>query len=236
MKSKIAISLIVLVIIGGLLWAYKVNRGVSLGVTTSATSTVEGVVTQNNAPVVVTSGTQTTTSLLPTIPTPNFSKPLVFPANFTDAQKKDMQTHVDGYIAELKKDKLDFNAWIDLGLYWKNVQDFQGAIDAWTYASAIQPTNALPVINIASLYGYDIHDNAKAEKYYLKAISIEPKLEYAYFVTAMYYQEVENNIPKAIVIVEKGIKAIPDSLELRSFKSSLKDSLPKTPTATTTTQ
>jgi hypothetical protein len=239
MKSKILIILSVIVVVGVIIFVFKSaprtkkvdmeKPSVVATSTKSQSSEVNqtGIVTENNAPVVISSVTKDTTSVTPAIPAPNFSKPLVFPATFTDAQKKDVQTHVDQYVAELKKDKLTFNAWIDLGLYRKNVQDYQGAFEAWNYASLIQPTNALPVINTASLYGYDVHDQVKAEKYYLKAIGVEPTLEYGYFVTAMYYQEVLNDIPKAISIVEKGIKAIPSSLELRSFKSSLQESIPK---------
>ena len=110
------------------------------------------------------------------------------------------------------KDKLDFNAWIDLGLYRKNIKDYQGD-EAWNYASAIYP-KTLAGVNIASLYGYDSRDTVKAEMYYQKQ-SLEQVLDYP----CCYVHRVMQDIPKAISVVER-IRVILSSLELARTRGS----------------
>lgn len=230
MKSKIIIFILGIIVISGIIWAvgYRTDSGSTSEVSPIATSTpseTDGVVTENNAPAIITSGVQKTNFIVPSIPTPVFDKPLVFPENFTDAQKKDVQAHVDQYVAELKANEFAYEAWIDLGLYRKNIKDYQGAFEAWNFASSMYPDDTLPLLNIASLYGYDLRDTSKAEKYYAKAIDLKSPLDYPYFAAAMFYEEVLQDIPKAISIVEIGIKAIPSSLELRAYKSGLEETL-----------
>lgn len=234
MKSKIIISILIILVVTGIL-VYKSNLNLETIIqdndsatalsTTTLETNIPSITTENNAQVVISSIDDTPTT--PSIPVPNLDKPLVFPETFTDAQRKDFGTRIDQYVALLKKDKLDFNAWIDLGLYRKNIKDYQGAFEAWNYASAIYPKDSLPVLNIASLYGYDSRDIVKAEMYYQKAISLEQVLDYPYFAAAMFYEEVMQDIPKAISVVEKGIRVIPSSLELRAYKSGLEETLAK---------
>ena len=225
MKSKIILGTIALLSIAGIYsFVQKANKVAIVSPASNATSSIDtknaSVITENNMPVIIGEITKSP-SVEPKIPVPNLSRAITFPATFTDVQKKDAQEKLDAIIKTLKASKSDFNGWIDLGLYRKLIEDYDGARLAWEYAGALQPTNSLPFLNLANLYGYYIHDNIKAENYFAKAIKVDPTTEYLYFMAENFYQDALKDIPKAISVVEQGIKAIPSSIELRALKTSL---------------
>lgn len=112
-------------------------------------------------------------------------------------------------VIELIRGNYDFrDGWINLGIYREKIKDYEGAAEAWKYASAIRPFDPVPLINLGDLYGYYVHDNKKAELYFLKAIEVQPKEAYAYYRAYEFYADI-SEITKAKDILKEGIVADP---------------------------
>ncbi|MBI5045687.1 MAG: hypothetical protein HZC14_01620 [Candidatus Niyogibacteria bacterium] len=126
-------------------------------------------------------------------------------------------------LVELIRGNYDFrDGWINLGIYREQIKDYEGAAEAWEYASAIRPFDPAPLINLGNLYGYYVHDNKKAEEYFLKAIEAKPKEAYAYYRAHEFYADISETA-KAKAVLERGIAADPvGSGDLKAALSALK--------------
>ncbi len=126
-------------------------------------------------------------------------------------------------LVELISGNYDFrDGWINLGIYREKIKDYEGAAEAWEYASAIRPFDPVPLINLGDLYGYYVHDNKKAEEYFLKAIGVKPNEAYSYYRAYEFYVDIAE-IAKAKSVLERGIVADPaGSGDLKAALSNLK--------------
>ena len=140
---------------------------------------------------------------------PNLDRQIIVPASIPAQIKENTVKEIERLKALLKQDSNLFNEWLDLGMLYKSFDDYEGAREAWEYASVIRPVNSLSFGNLGVLYGYYLKNPVLAEKNYLKAIENDPKLPYLYGQTADFYLEVALNPVKARSILEKGLKAIP---------------------------
>lgn len=170
----------------------------------------ESIVTEGGATITVTK-----------IKPPSLDRPIVFPASFPDDVADKQRLYIENLIAELKKDPGVFIKWVDLGLQWQALQDYEGAKEAWEYANALQPESSVAYGNLGNLYGYYLKDSKKAEENFLTALKNSPAEIYLYFQTADFYVQVIKDKNKAIAIVEEGIKRNPGSKELRTLKAEL---------------
>jgi tetratricopeptide (TPR) repeat protein len=121
----------------------------------------------------------------------------------------------------LKADSNLINTWILLGTQYKTAGDFDKTIEAWDYAGLLSPTNSVSFQNLGDLYGYYLEDAQKGEENFLKAIENSPNDIYLYFKIADFYKDVARDEAKRRVIVEQGLKANPDSKELKDLLNSL---------------
>jgi len=121
----------------------------------------------------------------------------------------------------LKGDPGQFDKWLDLGINRKIAGDYEGAIEAWTYASALRPQNSISFNNLGDLYAYYLNEPQKAEENLLQAIENGSNEVYLYFKTHDFYKYVMKDATKARNIVEQGIKANPTSQELKDLLNSL---------------
>ncbi len=143
---------------------------------------------------------------LVTIPLPDLNRP-VSANNLPEPARSDTLTKIKNLQTKLKADSKDYNAWIDLGIYLKETEDYEGARLSWEYAAALVPSQSLAFINLGTLHTYYIHDNAKAEEYYLEAVKVEPKLGYTYHQLYELYRLVMKDDAKAKAILRVGIAA-----------------------------
>lgn len=67
-----------------------------------------------------------------------------------------------------------FNGWINIGILKKIIGDYEGARDAWEYASIIRPANAVSFANLGELYWNYLHTYPLAEKNFKIAIKNYP--------------------------------------------------------------
>ncbi|MDP3726129.1 MAG: hypothetical protein Q8R36_02940 [bacterium] len=148
-------------------------------------------------------------------PIPNLARPAQVPASTPEAQKNEITNKINIITALLRADPNLFNEWLDLGLLRKSIEDYEGAKEAWEYASLLRPKNSLSFSNLGMLYGYYIKNPLLGEKNHLKAIENDSKLPYLYMQVADFYMEVLNQPARAREILQKGLQMIPgdDGLE-----------------------
>ena len=155
------------------------------------------------------------------ITAPNLDDTISFSKEVSEEIRKIIANKIDDKRNELKINPKDFDGWIDLGILYKVIGDYDKTIKAWEYAGLLRPTSGLPFRDLGDLYGYYLKEPKKAEENLLKAIKNTPNQVEYYTKTADFYRDVLNNIEKMRNIVEKGLKANPGSVELKKRLNSL---------------
>jgi len=155
------------------------------------------------------------------IPVPNLDREIVFSADILAEKQDKLRQTIEEISSELKKDSNLVDNWIELGVYRKNIGDYDGAIEAWNYALVLQPKSSITFNNLGDLYGYYLKDSIKAEQNFLKAIENAPKDIYLYFKISEFYIDVLGDADKARAIVQQGIDENPNSAELQNLLNSL---------------
>ena len=179
---------------------------------TSTTSTPTSTV-QNIPPKPVVSA-----PLLPKAPT--IDRPILFTDSTPKEMQESMRKEIGNIALSLKTDGTNFNNWMDLGLLRHTIGDYEGAREAWEYASALRPKNSISFSNLGNVYGYYLKDAAKAEKNLLQAIANDTKLVYLYMQTYDFYRDVLKDSVKAKGIIEKGVAVTGDD-QLKKFLTEL---------------
>lgn len=118
----------------------------------------------------------------------------VFPSLFEWRQKQALKIDEDKFIApegtdekrlkeimdkvyetkeDVESDPSKSGAWLDFGNALEQLNDHEGAIEAWKISYELTPTY-LAASNIASVYQYFILDFEQAEDYYYRALDLSP--------------------------------------------------------------
>ncbi len=101
------------------------------------------------------------------------------------------------------------NDWIILGSYRKLLGDYAGTVEVWDYAVRLSPSDFVTYNNLADLYAYNLHDNAKAEVNYKLAITYGSNQVNLYRALYDFYRNVLGDDVKAKAILRSGIAANP---------------------------
>lgn len=154
---------------------------------------------------------------------PNLNRPISFALNVNFEQE--VTDTLTAKIIELqnilKSDPTNFQAWLDLGIYYKMIGDLEGAIDIWVYTTKLSPTNYLAFGNLGNLYAYNLKDMAMADSYYRQAISKDTSQVYLYIQLAEAYRDVGSDKAKALEVVNQGLTANPNNPALLQLKENL---------------
>lgn len=149
------------------------------------------------------------------IKVPDLNRPLNFPAGSSPDFKVIIEQKIADNIKKLKNDPSLVDEWISLGINRKIAGDYQGAREAWEYAAILSPNDGVIFTDLSDLYGYYLRDNVKAEANYLKAIEKDPHFPNYYIRAANFYREVMGDLSKAKAILEKGLGAVPNDINLK---------------------
>ncbi|MBI3075219.1 MAG: tetratricopeptide repeat protein [Parcubacteria group bacterium] len=153
-----------------------------------------------------------------TIPVPDLDRPVIFPGGYSVEKAKEITEQIAILTDALKADNNRFNEWLDLGMLRKSIEDYDGAREAWEYASVIRPGNSLSFANLGTLYGYYLKNPIKAEANLLHAIENEPRFLDFYARMTDFYVEVMNDKSKAIDFLDRAIAKYPEWTELKTLK------------------
>jgi tetratricopeptide (TPR) repeat protein len=154
-------------------------------------------------------------SLASKYPPPSLDKQIVFKNGTSEEEKTRIRMEIETISKQLKDNNNLSDAWMQLGLLRKSISDYEGAEEAFEYATKIRPEDALAYGNLGVLYGYYIKDNVNAEKNYLMAIEKEPTTPFYYYQTYEFYHDVLKDNVKAKEILERGLEWIPGVQELK---------------------
>lgn len=142
---------------------------------------------------------------------PNLDRPIIISPDIPEATEMLARTKIEEISSALKENNKLFSHWLDLGIYRKIIEDFEGAKEAWIYASALQPDDARPYNNLADLAIYYVHDNQAGEHYLLKAIEKSPDQLYYYNAAFEFYYYVLKDEHRAKAMLEQGIAKNPNA-------------------------
>lgn len=145
----------------------------------------------------------------------NFDRPLAFPSSITADIRAKLQLAFDADVAKIKESN-DMNAWGDLAILRKITEDYQGAVEIFSYISKVYPGIAGPYASLGDLYASYLKDYVKADANYLKAISIEP-LTVGFYIElhTLYRGPYQKSATAAEDILKQGIKVNPASYQLQ---------------------
>jgi len=132
----------------------------------------------------------------------------VFSASFSVEAQELMRVKIAELTAILKADSSDFAAWMNLGIRRKQVEDYEGARQAWEYASALQPENNIAYHNLGILFHYHLKDYAKAEQNF--KISLQKNTTYPQTYSELhdlYRYSYKQNTTAAVDILKQGLIA-----------------------------
>ena len=114
-------------------------------------------------------------------------------------------------IARLKENYDRLEDWLNLGLERNLLGDYEGAIEAWEFATIIRPNDPVAYHNLGELYWLHVPNYPLSEKYFLKAIEIGPKNSLFYYkLYQLYRYSYKEKVNLADDILDQGIKATDD--------------------------
>lgn len=146
---------------------------------------------------------------------PALNRQVVFKGDISLEAKSILANNIARLTASLKGDTTRFGDWLELGIQYKIAGDYEGAKEAWEYASALSPNNYVSFSNLGDLYTNYLKNYPKAEENF--KISIKNKSDYIGGYRALHelyrysYKEKANLAPQ---ILKEGLSKNPKSTDL----------------------
>lgn len=107
------------------------------------------------------------------IAAPAYQKSITCPAAMPQADCSSIQTQYAKVVAKLGADNKDFTSLLLLGMLRKQIGDYSGAAQVWTYLTKVYPASAVAYDNLGDLYANFMKEYAKAEQNWLASIQIK---------------------------------------------------------------
>ena len=153
---------------------------------------------------------------------PSLDRPITFPTGTSAESRALLGNKLTELASMLKNNPSQYDIWIDLGIYRKEIEDYEGTRQAWEYATKLDSANSIAYSNLGNLYGYYLKDKVRAETNLRSAINQGPKERYYYVQTYLFYLEVVKDPTKARAVIEEGLRAIPGDSQLSGILAELK--------------
>lgn len=131
---------------------------------------------------------------------------------FTETQKQELYASIDMHGRAVKTNPSFFTGWIQVGIFKKIIGDFEGARDAWEYASLIEPLNSLSFANLGELYWRYLYEYPKAEANLKISIKNKSNDVQTYVSLAeLYYYSYKEKAEEADDVLLQGLEANPQN-------------------------
>lgn len=148
-------------------------------------------------------------------PAPKFPRKITYPENYSLEAKSITDKKVSDLVSLLNKNPQNIEAWLDLGIVYKQLADYEGAKESWEYVNLISPKNIVSFNNLGDLYHYYLKDYPKAEKNFLQAIKNNSKYILSYLnLHELYKFSYQTDTSKAVDILKQGISANLGNIDL----------------------
>lgn len=217
-NQKILMSLL---IIAAIIVGYFVYKNVVKQKTVPvdmATITTE---TKNNPDETINSsgtGAKTAEKTTPLIARlPDLARPIIILAKLAPETETMARTKIAELSKELATEPGLFGSWLDLASYRKLIGDNVGAEEIWLFMTKQWSDHEVPYINLSNFYHYQMHDFAKSEAAFRKAISIKPNSIPSYIgLHELYTLSYAEKAGLADDILIEGLKNNPKNIPLLS--------------------
>ena len=161
--------------------------GVTVELPPGSTATVEEIKDTNELPVA-----------------PSLDRKVTFPASFPEDARVAWLAQMADFKEKIKASPTSYDLWLQIGIRFKMIEDFEGARLAWEYATKISPRTPTAFGNLGFLYGYHLKDAAKAEANFKLALANDPQATYLYQQIFEFYRDVLKDNAKARALAEEG--------------------------------
>lgn len=149
------------------------------------------------------------------IKAPNLNRPIVFPAGVNTEFKRIMTERINKTSAELKKNPENIDAWLDLAIHRKTIDDYKGAAEIWEYVLEFQPDNSVVLGNLGELYHFYLKDYPKSENYYKRAIALDQtRISLYRGLHELYKYSYKKDTTAAADILKTGLERNPNNTDL----------------------
>src|SRR3989344_2528720 len=164
-QRNLLVTLLVLAMfLGGYIYYRQANPE-----TTGSVSLDDTAATQDGVTASTTGGGYTITEIPissdPNLVAPNYRAPIAYAESIAKDVREVIETKLAADVALLDKNKLDFDAWMNLAILHKIGGDYRGAETIWLYATKQWPSSPVAYGNLADLYQNFLHDQSKANYY-----------------------------------------------------------------------
>lgn len=140
-------------------------------------------------------------------PMPSLGRAQTFPADFTAEARSRYEGNVARLTGIIEEEPTNFEAWLDLAIYYRMLGDHEGAVEIWEYLRVLYPQDGISRHNLGEYYFHAAKDFEKAEMYYEESIQVAPGLEANYTdMYEMYKYVYKQDTTAAIDILKRGIE------------------------------
>ncbi len=137
---------------------------------------------------------------------------------FTEEQRATIRQQILDAAGSIDVNPDVLDSWLQLGLYKKVIGDFEGARDAWEYASVIRPQNVVSFKNLGELYWRYFPDFTKSEANFRAAIQNEPRYIDSYIsLSELYRYSYKEKAGLADDALLEGLQNNPGSRDLIAY-------------------
>ena len=221
-KRNHLVIIAVIAIVGA--FSYSVYKDLKSVTDISVETPTPGLIGNSGTMVGVGSSTGSgyTLEQVPIASIPDLNRVVIATKDIDAATRKIMEDNLKMTQELLKKDPNKSELWFTLASHRKVAEDYVGARISWQYLTERYPTDYLAFANLGNLYAYYLPNILLAEQSYLKAIQLAPQQTYLYFQITDFYRDVAKTPTKAQLVVQKGVAANPNNVELKKLAESLK--------------
>lgn len=152
------------------------------------------------------------------ISTPDLDRTYTIPERYPVSYRESMSAKIKLATETLKADPTRTAVWLDLALYRKQIDDYEGAREIWEYLTRVLPGNSVAFANLGDLYHVYLKDYLRSENYYRTAIKLDP-VEIGYYIALhdLYRYSYKKDTTLAADVLKEGLAHSPKSVELLMF-------------------
>ncbi|MFA5841346.1 MAG: hypothetical protein WC835_00015 [Candidatus Paceibacterota bacterium] len=215
-KQRNLILILIIIVLGAGFFIYRDLRGGKETTPEAGPSAGNIEVTLPDAEKVQNGALQGSDEITPVnIAVPDLNRAITFTITLSDSEKEKIIARASELTGLLKKDANSLDNWLALGLLRKTIGDYEGARQAWEYASAIRPKNSVSFRNLGDLYHYYLKDYPKAEFNLKQSVKNDPLYIGTYrALVDLYIQSYTNKLSEVPNVLADGLKSNPNQYDL----------------------
>lgn len=146
---------------------------------------------------------------------PDLSRETRFSDSTTPEVRALFQTKISASIVRLTEDPTRGSDWLDLGLFYHSVGDYDGARGVWEFLTNVSPKDTVAFDNLGKLYHFSLKDFPKAESYFKQSIALNPYLINPYLdLFDLYRYSYKTETTAAVDILKDASAIFPDNADI----------------------